>query len=75
MNKWMKKLTAALCAAQIHYDCLMPCIFSPIFHENTPVSSIIPESESISKFFDRLGGALRRCFDVRHGSHGLCRGR
>ena len=54
MNKWMKKLTAALCAAQIHYDCLMPCIFSPIFHENTPVSSIIPESESISKFFDRL---------------------
>ena len=30
-------------------------------------------NEQVDKEAD--GGALRRCFDVRHGSHGLCRGR
>ena len=29
---------------QIYDDWLMPCIFSPAFHENTPVSSIIAET-------------------------------
>ena len=29
---------------QIYDDWLLPCIFSPAFHENTPVSSIIAET-------------------------------
>ena len=29
---------------QIYDDWLMPCVFSPAFHENTPVSSIIAET-------------------------------
>ena len=29
---------------QVYDDWLMPCIFSPAFHANTPVSSIIAET-------------------------------
>ena len=33
---------------QIYDDWLMPCIFSPAFHENTPVSSIIAETGALA---------------------------
>lgn len=32
---------------QIYKDRLAPCVFSPVFHENTPVSSILPETRPI----------------------------
>ena len=35
-------------------DWFFPCIFSPLFHENTPVSFIIQETGAYGKFFDKL---------------------
>ena len=39
---------------QIYDDWLMPCIFSPVLHKDTPVSFIIPETGVLGIVFDRL---------------------
>ena len=38
----------------IDYDWLFPCVFSPLIHENTPLSFIIQETGVFWKFFDSL---------------------
>ena len=49
------------CGRQRNYQCIQiydydfaPCIFSPVFHENTPVSSAIAETRAFWKFIDTL---------------------
>ena len=35
-------------------------VFSPLFHENTPISSIIQEMGAFGKFFDKLNRPANR---------------
>ncbi len=38
---------------QIYNDCFPPCIFSPLFHKNTPICEYYITNEGIGSFFDR----------------------
>ncbi len=39
---------------QIHNDCFASCVFSSLFHNYTPISSIIQKMGALGKFFDKL---------------------